>query len=525
MAEHAAQRHVAVPNYVLPALEFFARMGPAEAIVHGGRRYTYAETRAAVLAMATALSGHGMHGDTTVIAVTRNHPESIILQLALHLLGCRTGFVPAHQPHRDQLSFIEDAGADVLIHDSGLADELISDALARNGRPVLSLGSEDGRPDLLAEMVIAAAGSPPDGERAAARAGHEPQALFCTSGTTGPPRLVLHQQRFYQALFLTAQLRRASGEPAVRHLGIPSFATTTGQMSALLALFQGGTALLMTAFGMAEFLAAIERERVTSTFLSPVRLHEVLADPGLAQADCSSLRYLNCGGSAASRTDLAQAIERFGPVLRVVYGMTEAPLITEYPVREIDPAHPQRLRSCGKGFATNKIEVRGEDGAVLPAGGTGEVWVAGPLLMAGYAGQPELTGRALVDGWLRTGDIGCTDEDGYLYLVDRAADVVVTGTPPVKVYSRLVEDVLAAHPGVRAAAVIGVPDAELGQAVHAFVVRSPGTGVTAAELRDLVAGELKEPAAPRAVHFVAGLPITTKDKIDKEALRARHRDP
>jgi acyl-CoA synthetase (AMP-forming)/AMP-acid ligase II len=178
MAEHAAQRHITVPNYVLPALEFFARMGPAEAIVHGARRYTYAETRAAVLAMATALSGHGMHGDMTVLAVTRNHPDSIILQLALHLLGCRTGFVPVHQPHRDQLSFIEDAGADVLIHDSGLADELISEALARNGRPVLSLGPGDGHSDLLAEMVIAAAGSPPDGGRAAAGAGHEPQALF-----------------------------------------------------------------------------------------------------------------------------------------------------------------------------------------------------------------------------------------------------------------------------------------------------------------------------------------------------------
>src|SRR5215471_18485939 len=181
MAEHAAQRHITVPNYVLAALGFFARMGPAEAIVHGARRYTYAETRAAVLAMATALSGHGIHGDMTVIAVTRNHPESIILQLALHLLGCRTGFVPAGQPHRDQLSFIEDAGADVLIHDSGLADELIRDALARADR--------------LAEMVIAAAGSQSDGEPAAARS-HEPQALFCTGGTTGPPKLVLHKQRF-----------------------------------------------------------------------------------------------------------------------------------------------------------------------------------------------------------------------------------------------------------------------------------------------------------------------------------------
>jgi acyl-CoA synthetase (AMP-forming)/AMP-acid ligase II len=209
-------------------------------------------------------------------------------------------------------------------------------------------------------------------------------------------------------------------------------------------------------------------------------------------------------------------------VLRLVYGMTEVPLIADYPGMDLDPAHPERLRSCGRAYASNKVEVRGKDETVLPAGQTGTVWVTGPLVMDGYVGQPELTSRILVGGWLCTGDLGYTDPDGYLYLVDRAEDVITSGAPPVKIYSRVVEDVLAGHPGVRAAAVFGVADAEVGEAVVAFVIRAPGAGVTAAELHDLVAGELTAAHAPREVRFVSELPVTHADKVDKRALRVRY---
>jgi fatty-acyl-CoA synthase len=523
MSDHAAQRRTAEPNYVTRVLDFFARMGPAEAIVHGERRYTYAETRAAVRAMATALTARGARGGMTAVVVTRNHPESIILLLALHLLGCRAGFVAVREPREDQLAFISRANPDLLIQDSGLADELIGDALAAADRPVLGLGPGTGRPDLLAEMVMAAAGSQANGEGTGdAGAGHEPQSLFHTSGTTGRPKLVRHGQRFYQAIFLRGQLYRAHGEPGGRHLGVAPFATTDGQLPALLALFQGGTAVLMTEFRAAALLGTIERERVTSTLLTPLQLRAVLTDPALAHTDCSTLRYLSCAGGAAAAPDLAQAIERLGPVPRAIYGMTESPLIADYPGMDLDPEHPERLRSCGTAYAANKIEVRAEDGTVLPPGSTGTVWVAGPLVMEGYAGQPELTSRVLAGGWLCTGDLGYTDTGGYLYLVDRSADVITAGRPPVRVYSGMVEAVLAGHAGVRAAAVIGVPGSGAGDAVAAFVVRAHGTGVTAAELRELVAGELGETAAPRDVRFVDELPMTYADKVDKKALRAQY---
>ena len=423
MTDPGAERRSSELNYVAQALEFFALMGPAEAIVHGNRRYSYAETRAAVLAMATALRAHQVHGGMTVVAMTGNHPESLILHLALHLLGCRTGFVAGQAPRRDQLGFIEQAAADVLIHDSGVADDLIGGALAHVPRPVLSLGAEEGRPDLLTEMVLAAAGIQADGEAAlsaGARVGHEPQSLFYAGHAARQPRLVLHRQPFYQALFRRGQSYRASGEPAVRHLAIQNLAATSVLIPVLLALFQGGTAILAARPTPGRLAAIIERERVTSTTLSPLRLPDLLAEPALARADWSSLRYLNCGATTGPPVGLMQAIERFGPVVRIVYGRTEMPLITDYPFLVGDPAHPERLRSCGTPSGDARVEVRDVRGAVLPPGETGEIWATGSLVMAGYAGQPELTSRALVDGWLRTGDTGYTDPDGFLYLVDRS---------------------------------------------------------------------------------------------------------
>jgi len=508
-------------NYVASALEFFAGLGTDEAIVDGDSRFSYGDTRASVLGMAAALRAHGVRPGMCVAAVTENRYGSIFLQLALHLLGCRTGFVATYAPLQDQLDFLEYADADVLIHDSDVGAQLIKELHGRiTPPPVLSLGPGGGGPDLLAAMAAATADGPPPFDSQSVTT--PPEALFYTSGTTGQPKLVLHRHRFYQALFAGGQLYRAIGEPPMRHLGLPAFSTTSGQMPALLALFQGGSIVLMEDFDMAAFLAMIERERITSTFIGPLRLYEMLQHPALPQTDCSSLRYLNCGASAPAPARLAQAIDLLGPVMRLVYGMTEAPLITDLPFLDHDPAHPQRLSSCGTPFADSRVEIRDDDRAALPVGETGEVWVSGSLVMDEYWRQPELTAQTLVDGWLHSGDIGYLDEDGFLYLVDRSKDVIITGRGDQKVYSRVVEDILTGHSGVLAAAVIGIPDEELGEVVHAFVVREPGATVTARELRDLVATDLKKLYAPRDVDFVDALPLTPMDKVDKKALRARY---
>ncbi|HLX50004.1 MAG TPA: AMP-binding protein, partial [Streptosporangiaceae bacterium] len=335
-------------------------------------------------------------------------------------------------------------------------------------------------------------------------------------------KLVRHGQRFYEMMMDIAEYYLSIGEPPMRFLTTSAFTHTSGQMPALLTLFQGGTLFQSTGgWDPASFLATIERERITSTFLTPALLYQVLDDPAIHTADTSSLRYLNVGGAAASPARLAQAIKQLGPVIRIVYGSSEVPLITDYPFLDHDPEFPERLGSCGRPFLDTRIEVRDENGVVLPVREAGEVWVTGSLLMSGYWQRPELTAETMVGEWIRTGDVGYLDEDGYLYLVDRLNDMIVSHAAATNLYAKPIEDVLASHPGVAAAAVIGVPDDALGEVVRAYVVTVPGAGVTADELRDLVRAELEEPYTPRDVEFIDALPMTPLFKVDKKALRER----
>jgi fatty-acyl-CoA synthase len=169
-----------------------------------------------------------------------------------------------------------------------------------------------------------------------------------------------------------------------------------------------------------------------------------------------------------------------------------------------------------------RLEVRDEDGNPVPTGVDGEIWISSRLNFAGYWGDPELTAETLVDGWVRTRDVGHLDEDGFIYLVDRTTDMIITHRRSWNIYSRPIEDVLAAHPQVRAAAVIGVPDTVVGEVVHAYVVPVDGATVTGEELAETVGAELNDMWQPKVVEFVDKLPLTRANKIDKKALRARY---
>ncbi|HEY7146934.1 MAG TPA: AMP-binding protein [Streptosporangiaceae bacterium] len=505
-------------NYVLKALELFAGYGDREAIVTAGARLSYAQLRSDTLSFAAALREHGVKPGAGVGVLVNDRAESAALHLALHLLGCRTIWIASYAPPPDQARFFTMAEAEVLIYSASPHREQLARMLAGEAGPVplLCLGPGGGGPDLLAAL----------GRRASldlAQAGPPPESLFYTGGTTGQPKLVHHGQAFYQALLMIAAYYLSVGEPPMRFLYGASFTHVAGQMPAFLTLFEGGTLFLDEGYDPAVFLATIEREAITSAFLTPALLYQVLDHPDVRTADTSSLRYLNVGGGPAAPARLTEAIERFGPVIRIVYGSSEAPLITDLPFLDHDPGHPERLSSAGRPFADTAIEIRDAGGAACPAGQPGEVWVRGSLLMSGYWRQPELTAQAMTGGWLRTGDVGYLDADGYLFLVDRVSDMIVTGISAANVYARPIEDVLASHPQVRAAAVIGVPDEAEGEAVHALVVAAPGAQVTAAQLRELVAARLNELYTPREIEFVTELPLTPVAKVDKKLLRERYR--
>ncbi len=507
------------PNYVLDALELFAGYGDTDAIIAGETRLSYTDLGAMTLRLAGAIRRGGVEPGAAVAVLVPDRPDTLPLQLALHLLGCRTVWIATYAPHRDQLEFFRLAQAATLIYSSTPRRERLVAELAAGPDPVrfCSLGPSERGTDLLA-----APPEPPPAAASLAAAG--PQSLFYTGGTTGRPKLVHHTEAFYRALLAIAAYYLAAGEPPMRFLYGSSFTHVSGQMPAFLTLFEGGTLVMTEGDDPADFLRCVEAERITSTFLTPAQLYQVIDHPLATTADTSSLRYLNVGGAAASPARLREAIACLGPVIRLVYGSSEVPLITDYPFLSLDPEHPERLRSCGRPFAGASLEIRGPGGEPLPGGTTGEVWVRGSLTMAGYWGDPALTGDTMPDGWVRTGDAGYLDGDGFLYLVDRVSDMIVTGEVAANVYARPIEDVLTSHPQVKAAAVIGVPHEAFGEQVHAYVVTAPGAGVAAGELAALVRAELNDLYTPRGFEFVATLPLTPLGKVDKKALRDRHRE-
>jgi acyl-CoA synthetase (AMP-forming)/AMP-acid ligase II len=503
------------PSYARRALELFAGYGDAEALVGAdGRRITYAEAHRGVLATAVWLWEQGLRPGDGIVALVTNPPESIYLQLAAHLIGCRTAWIASNAPPRFRQRFVRLAQVKAFIYETEYFIEMGKELAEAN--PTLQvfcigpggLGQDIGTLPAVTELPF---------DPAAVT--EEPQSLFQTGGTTGEPKLVHHRQRFFDTLLSLSEEYLRSGEPPLRHLLIAGTWHVSSQTAAFMTLFTGGTLFLQVGMDNAKFLRAIEQEQINSTMVVPPMLYALLEDPMLAESDCSSLHTFTIAGSAASPARLARAIERFGPVIRVVYGMSESPFISALPNLTYDPAAPDRLASCGVPYGDVKVEIRGEDGATVPVGEVGEVYISGSLQMAGYWGRPDLTAETIVDGWVRTGDAGRVDEEGYLYLVDRIKDMVVTGIGSTNVYCRPIEDTLASHPQVRGAAIIGVPDQQMGEVPHAFVITTPGAIVTAEELRAYAVTQLNAHYSPRSVDFVDAFPLTGSGKVDKKALR------
>ncbi|GIH06755.1 fatty-acyl-CoA synthase [Rhizocola hellebori] len=504
-------------NYAARALELFEAYGDAEALVGiDGRRFTYADLRRRTITMANALWRHGIREGAALGILARQPSESLFLQLAAHLMGCRTAWIASHTPPRARDRVLTLANVDAFIYDADIFAELGPELAAYVDVPVYCFGGGGIGPDLAAEPLTDELPFDPQTITT------EPESLFQTGGTTGDPKLVHHGHTFFQALHTLSELYLASGEPHIRHLLVSGTWHVSAQTASFMTFFTGGTLFLHDGIEFEPYLRTIEEERITSTLLPPPVLYRVLEDENLVGRDMSSLRSLTVAGASTSPTRLLESIERFGKSVRIVYGMSESPFIAAMPYVEFDPEHPQRLSSCGLPYGDVKVEIRDAEGKTLPVGQTGEIWVSGSLLMKGYWGEPELTAETLVDGWLRTGDAGHLDEDGYLYIDDRVKDMIVTTYSSTNVFCRPVEDALASHPQVRAAAVIGVPHDMWGEAVHAYVVTVPGASVTGEQLCKLAVAALNKDWAPKSVDFLDELPLTVSGKVDKKALRAHY---
>jgi acyl-CoA synthetase (AMP-forming)/AMP-acid ligase II len=351
----------------------------------------------------------------------------------------------------------------------------------------------------------------------ARRGGEDLLGVFYTGGTTGQPKGVMlsHANVFASAWgslalgdFMTPHGRLLHAAPMFHLADLTTW---------IAGLLMGSTQVILDGFTAQGVLSAIEQHAVTDVLLVPTMI-QILADlPDVGRFDTSSLVRLIYGGSPMPATTLAAA-RKLLPQTGFVqaYGMTElAPVATL--LGSADHDVPRLLRSAGRAAPHAEVRVVDPDGNSVAAGQLGEITVRGDHVMVGYWQRPQETAQAIRDGWLFTGDAGYLDEQGYLFVVDRIKDMIITGDE--NVYSAEVENVLSVHPAVAACAVIGLPDPQWGERVHAIVVARDDAHPTVDELREFCRSSMAGYKLPRSVEYVASLPISAAGKVLKRTLR------
>lgn len=335
-----------------------------------------------------------------------------------------------------------------------------------------------------------------------------------TGGTTGHPKGVCHSQHRLAVNLLASIISGDIGAGEVMLLATPLSHSAGYHLQGC--LVQGGTVVLVTKFDPASFLALVRERAVTWTFAVPTMLYRLFDALAAGEVLPSRLRTIVYGAAPMSRERLQQGIALFGPVFLQLYGQTECPnFITT--LSKKDHLQAALLASCGRAVPMLELRIVRFDGENGRPGEIGEVAVASPYLLLEYYRNVEATREALQGRWLHTGDLGYLDASGYLFLVDRAKDMIISGG--MNIYSIEVEEVLRQHPAVRDAAVIGTPDADWGEAVTAFVtVRGP---VKEIELRSFAKNILSAYKVPKRIVVIDDLPVTKFGKIDKKALRCK----
>ena len=343
-----------------------------------------------------------------------------------------------------------------------------------------------------------------------------------TGGTTGQPKGVMLSGRNLETMSaLTLMSYPFDGRPV--YLALAPLTHAAGVLCfPILAL--GGRIVIMPKADLGEFLDLIERRRVTHTFLPPTLIYMLLENPKLGATDRSSLQCFWYGAAPISVARLEEAIAKIGPVMAQLFGQTEAPMmISTMAPRDHFNADGtiarERLASAGRPTPLTQLAVMDEHGRLLPRGERGEIVVRGSLVMEGYYKNPDATAEVTRFGWHHTGDIGYLDEENFLYIVDRAKDMIITGG--FNVYSIEVEQALLQHPDVMDSAVFGLPDSKWGERVAAVVQVHAGRSLAAEELIAFVKGRIGSVKAPKQVDIWPDLPRSKVGKVLKKEIRAK----
>lgn len=502
------------------------RLPEHEAFVDAGRRLTFAAFNRRVNRLANALRGLGVSRGDRVAALLPNSAEIEEVYFACAKLGALAvplnfRFVPEEAAY-----VVHDAGASVLVYDEafratvdGARPQLATVRhFVRVNAPDRALEAESGGGDLAYEELLRSASEdephvPVDEDDGA--------FIMYTSGTTGRPKgaVLTHRNYVINATNLLAEGILLG--PGDRYLCVPPVFHTAALAVTVLTVYSGACTVMMRAFDPKEVLAAIQRERISVLFLVPAMWNMLLQVPEPHRYDVSSLR-IGVTGAAIMPTRLKeQVMARFpGVGIWDAFGQTEmSPVVTLLKPQDA----LRKPGSVGKAVVNVEIRVVDDQDRDVPPGEVGEAIYRGPTVMKEYWRNPQATAEALRGGWFHSGDLVRQDADGYLYVVDRKKDVIITGGE--NVYPAEVEEVLYRHPAILEAAVVGAPDPKWGEAVLAVVVPRPGHTLTADEVIAWCEGRLAGYKKPRRVEFVQALPRNSAGKVQKQVLRQQYGNP
>ncbi len=483
-----------------------------------GASASYAEVRELSFRIAAALVAVGVEPGDKVAILSANDPVAFSAVFGISRAGAVWCPVNPRNEAAENRELLELFDCTVLIHQQSFAplvDQIRGD-LPRLGT-VVCLDGEPVEGTLAWEEFLGV----PTGA-VVDEAGVDDVAMIVgTGGTTGRPKGVVLTGTNLETMTATTLMSYPfDGRPV--YLALAPLTHAAGVLC-FPVMARAGEVVVMRSPDVGRFLELVEAHRVTHTFLPPTLIYMLLDHPGLPTADLSSLQCFWYGAAPMSTTRLEEALARIGPVMAQLFGQTEAPMMVSAMApadhfREDGSVAHERLASAGRPTPLVTVAIMDPDGALLPRGERGEIVVRSSLVMRGYYRDPEATAEAGAHGWHHTGDIGYLDPDGFLFIVDRAKDMVITGG--FNVYSTEVEQALMQHPAVADCAVLGLPDDKWGERVTAVVQLRPGTSATGPDLAAFAKDRLGSVKSPKQVEVWADLPRSKVGKVLKTEIKA-----
>ncbi len=504
-------------------LERSARETPdAAALCDDRRTVTWAEWDDLANRLADGLERRGVRRGDKVGVRMANRIEWFVVNAALSKLGATRVAIAWRLHPREVRYILESSGARGIVFDDENVEDLRPAFVDDRGEPLrgldtfVSVATTDAAGVIAYEVLVA------EGAAAARMSGKNADVIVYTSGTTGRPKGVQHKRpadgaRREALAAINDQLKRAIPyRRDDRNLLAAPLNHAAAPSSALATHARGGTVYVLRKFDAEEALRWIARHRISVTFMVPTMLHRILSLPEDVRAryDVSSLRIITTGASVCPVDLKHKVMGYFGPCLYESYGSTETGLITL--LTPVD--QERRAASCGRLLDGVDVRVIDDDGRDLPRGAVGQIFVRSPMTIGAYVGEAALEADVTRDDYFTAGDVGRLDEDGFLYILDRKKDMIISGG--VNIYPAEIETALREHPAVFDAAVFGVPNADWGEEIKAVCEPIPGQQVVEPELLAFVAQRLAGFKRPRTIEFVEELPRNAAGKVLKRELRA-----